>query len=152
MVQKRNVEKAKQELDAYLQKRADSKAKPSPMEEAIKVSLQKKLLTQSVKFREEAKKAEKVKREIEKQEMKNSDNNKSHQNIILPQYVLNKDLNVYEEVDIPPHSLYMAVGFNDMQRVKILMEGDDADKRSDAKRASLLEQSQAAPNASGSDS
>ena len=39
MVQKRNVEKAKQELDVYLQKRADTKAKPSPMEEAIKVSL-----------------------------------------------------------------------------------------------------------------
>lgn len=64
--------------------------------------------------------------------------------------MLNKDLNVYEEVDIPPSSLYMAVGFNDMQRVKILMEGDDADKRSDAKRESLLA-SQAAPNASGSE-
>ena len=36
------------------------------MEEAIKVSLQKKLLTEQTKFREEQKKAEKVKREIEK--------------------------------------------------------------------------------------
>ena len=57
----------------------------------------------------------------------------------MPKYVLNKDLNVYEEVDIPPHSIYKAVGFNDMQRVKIFMEGDDADKRSDAKRESLLQ-------------
>ena len=56
----------------------------------------------------------------------------------MPKYQLNKDLNVYEEIDIPPLSLYMAVGFNDMQRVKILMEGDDADKRSDAKRESLI--------------
>ena len=67
----------------------------------------------------------------------------------MPKYVLNKDLNVYEEVDIPPHSLYKAVGFNDMQRVKILMEGDDADKRSDAKRASMIE-GPAGPNTSAS--
>lgn len=137
--------KTKSELEGFLQKRADSKAKPSPMEEKIKASLQKRLLVEQTKFKEEQKKAEKVKREIEKQEMKNSDNNQSHQNIILPSYVLNKDLNVYEEVDVPPTSLYKPVGFNDMQRVKTFMEGDDADKRSDAKRASLIEKD---PNSS----
>jgi len=55
----------------------------------------------------------------------------SHKNIILPKYVMNQDLKVYQEVDRPPKSLYLAVGYNDMNRVKILMEGDDADKRSD---------------------
>jgi len=45
---------------------------------------------------------------------------------------------VYEEVDIPPASLYKAVGFNDMQRVRIIMLGDDADKRSEAKKAASL--------------
>ena len=55
----------------------------------------------------------------------------AHKNIILPKYILNKDLNVYEEVDPPPKSLYIAVGYNDMERVKIIMEGDDAEKRSE---------------------
>ena len=105
---------AKADLEGHLQKRADAKAKPSPAEEALKAGLQKRLLVMQVKFKEEQKKAEKVKREIEKQEMKNSGSDQSHQNIILPKYVLNKDLNVYEEVDIPPTSLYKAVGFNDM--------------------------------------
>ena len=55
----------------------------------------------------------------------------AYKNIILPKYILNKDLNVYEEVDPPPHSLYIAVGYNDMERVKVIMEGDDAEKRSE---------------------
>ena len=57
-----------------------------------------------------------------------------HKNIILPKYVLNQDLKVYEEIDIPPTSLYKAVGFNDKQRVKTFIEGDDEDKRSEAKK------------------
>lgn len=42
------------------------------MEEQLKAALQKKLLIQQTKFREELKKAEKVKREISKQEMQKS--------------------------------------------------------------------------------
>ena len=30
---------------------------------------------------------------------------------------------------MPPKSLYKAIGYNDMNRVKIMMEGDDEDKR-----------------------
>ena len=36
---------------------------------------------------------------------------------------------MYEEIDIPPKSLYKPVGYNDMERVKIMMEGNDAEKR-----------------------
>lgn len=104
------------------------------MEEALKASLQKKLLKEQTKYKEEHKKAEAVKREIEKQEMKES-GAESHKNIIIPKYVLNPDLKIYEEIEIPPTSLYKAVGYNDMARVKILMEGDESDKRSDAKKA-----------------
>lgn len=43
-------------------------------------------------------------------------------------------MKVYEEIDAPPKSLYKSVGFNDMQRVKVIMEGDDADKRSSVNR------------------
>ena len=67
-------------------------------------------------------------REVEKQEMKNS-GQEVHKTIILPKYVMNNDLKVYEEVDMPPKSLYKAIGYNDMARVKIMMVGDDEDKR-----------------------
>ena len=32
---------------------------------------------------------------------------------------------------MPPKSLYKAVGYNDMKRVKIMMEGNDAEKRTE---------------------
>ena len=51
---------------------------------------------------------------------------------------------MYEEVDPPPKSLYKPVGYNDMERVKIMMEGNDAEKRADptaalAKKASIVQ-------------
>ncbi len=39
---------------------------------------------------------------------------------------------------MPPKSLYKAVGYNDMQRVKTIMEGNDADKRSEMERKESL--------------
>jgi len=53
-------------------------------------------------------------------------------NVILPKYVMNDALKVYEEVEMPPKSIYKAVGYNDMQRVKIFIEGDEAEKRLEA--------------------
>ena len=107
----------------------------------MKASLQKKLQIQQIKFKEEQKKAQQVNREIQKKEMKES-GGESHKNIILPKYLLNKDLNVYEEIDPPPKSLYIAVGYNDMERVKVIMEGDDAEKRSENnKRESKIQES-----------
>jgi len=103
------------------------------MEESLKQSLQKSLLSQQIKYKEEQKRAQAVKREIQKLEMKEA-GQESHQNIILPRYVMNQDLKVYEEGEIPPTSIYMAVGYNDMTRVKHIMEGNDEDKRSDVKR------------------
>lgn len=96
----------------------------------MKQSLQKALLKQKEKFKEAQKQAQLLRREVERQEMKESGNDAS-KNIILPKYVLNKDLKVYEEVDVPPKSLYKPIGFNDLNRVKIFMEGDDNDKRTE---------------------
>lgn len=70
-----------------------------------------------------------MKREIQKLEMKET-GGEAHKNILLPKYVLNADLKVYEELDGPPKSLYKAVGYNDMERVKVIMDGDDKEKRS----------------------
>ena len=83
---------------------------------------------QTIKFKEEQKKAQAVMRELEKLEMKES-GQASHKNIILPKYVMNQDLKVYEEIEAPPKSIYKAVGYNDMQRVKAMMEGDEKEKR-----------------------
>jgi len=53
----------------------------------------------------------------------------------LPQYELNEKLKVYEEVKIPPKDLYMAVGYNDLEKVKVFMEGNDKEKRIEAATA-----------------
>ena len=58
-----------------------------------------------------------------------------HKNIILPKYVLNEALQIYVEAEKPPKSLYKAVGYNDMNRVKEIMEGNDAEKRSEAAKS-----------------
>ena len=137
-VERRNLLRAKKDLDAYLEKRAGNKKKVTQQEEAMKASLQKRLLAQQIKFKEEQKKAQAVKREIQKMEMKES-GQEAHKNIILPKYELNKSLNVYEEIDIPPSSLYKAVGYNDLEKVKVYMQGDDAEKRSEnEKRESVI--------------
>lgn len=145
VIEHKNLKKAKKDLDAYIAKRSAHKAKPSPQEEAMKASLQKKLLTQQIKFKEEQKKAQIIKREIQKMEMAENGQETS-KNIILPQYELNNDLKVYEEINIPPSSLYKAVGYNDMQRVKIIVEGDDSDKRSELARQETLKKSKTQKN------
>jgi len=81
-------------------------------------------------FKIEQQKAKKVQRELEMHEMKQSSDASFGQNIILPEYEYNKDLNVYVEVNMPPKALYKSVGYNDLQRVQIIMEGDDKEKRS----------------------
>ena len=63
----------------------------------------------------------------------------SHKNIILPKYVMNQALQVYQEIDKPPKSMYKAVGYNDMNRVKIVMEGDDAEKRDENAKSQFQE-------------
>jgi len=54
-----------------------------------------------------------VKREIELQEMSVTGQD-SHRNILVPKYILNSEIKVYEEIEVPPKSLYKAVGYNDM--------------------------------------
>ncbi len=49
--------------------------------------------------------------------------------ILLPSYKASEFLNLYEEVDIPPETLYMPVGYNDLVNVRKIMEGTDVEKR-----------------------
>ena len=66
VVERQRLVKAQQGLDNYMKQRADAKGKPSPQEEAMKASLQKALLAQQIRFKEEAKKAQAVERELQK--------------------------------------------------------------------------------------
>lgn len=49
--------------------------------------------------------------------------------IICPRYHYNEKLKVYQEVKAPPASLYKTVGFNNLEVVKRMMDGDDAERR-----------------------
>ena len=51
-------------------------------------------------------------------------------NIIMPHYEFNDELKVYMESEVPSKALYKTVGYNDLNRIKLIMEGDDSEKRS----------------------
>ena len=109
--------------------RADKTKKATADDDKKKAELQRMLLSQKSAFKEEQMKAKRVQRELELEEMKQQGGD-SAANIILPKYEKNEDLNVYMEIDQPPKSLYKAIGYNDLQRVQLIMEGNDSEKRS----------------------
>ena len=97
---------------------------------------------QQTLFKEEQKKAKEVKRKLELLEMRESASLDASSNIIMPKYVMNDDLKIYIECDAPPKSIYKPIGFNDLNKVKEIMEGDDSEKRSnDFKEQALLRKS-----------
>ena len=66
----------------------------------------------------------------------------SFSNIIMPNYIYNEELKVYMEQDVPSKSIYKAVGYNDLARIKMIMDGDDSEKRSsDFQKKNSLRQS-----------
>jgi len=50
--------------------------------------------------------------------------------VICPQYTLNDELKIYTEDSRPPETVFKAVGYNNLEIVKKMMQGDDAEKRS----------------------
>ena len=54
-----------------------------------------------------------------------------HKNVLCPQYAFNKELQVWIPQEAPPSTMYKAVGYNDLKRVTIMMEGDDEEKRAE---------------------
>ena len=84
---------------------------------------------------EERKKAEKVEQELEKHRMKmEGHGDEMCNNILCPKYEKNEELGWIEK-DAPPKNMYKKVGYNDLARVKEMMEGNDAEKRNpDGKR------------------
>lgn len=55
-----------------------------------------------------------------------------YNNILIPHYEYDEELKYYTEVNIPPETMYKSIGYNDLQTVHVMMEGDDAEKRSKA--------------------
>ncbi len=58
--------------------------------------------------------------------------------IILPKYKYDENFKVYTEINIPPASIYKAVGYNDLISIKKIMEGTDDEKRSGKNVKDLL--------------
>lgn len=52
--------------------------------------------------------------------------------VVVPSYKLATEFNIYQEIDKPPESLYMAVGYNNLLTVRKIMEGNDLEKRNAA--------------------
>lgn len=62
----------------------------------------------------EAKKRELAdQKEKDKKAMKES-GGAFYNNILIPNYEYNEDLKYYTEVDIPPETMYKAIGYNDL--------------------------------------
>lgn len=56
--------------------------------------------------------------------------------IKIPNYAKSKKMdNIFMEVDQPPSSLYMKIGYNDLPRIVKMMEGNDVEKREAQLRA-----------------
>jgi hypothetical protein len=128
-VSRKEYDRVKAELAKALADRADKSKKNSADADKVKNALQRQLLESQQKFKEEQKKEKKVKRELDMLEMKESAQD-SFSNIIMPHYEFNSELKVYMETNTPSKALYKAVGYNDLNRIKLIMEGDDSEKRS----------------------
>lgn len=86
-------------------------------------------MEQKQKLNEEKKKAEKVEQELEKHRMKmEGHGDEMCNNILCPKYEKNEELGWIEK-DAPPKNMYKKIGYNDLARVKEMMEGNDAEKR-----------------------
>lgn len=70
-----------------------------------------------------------VARQIELDQLK-LQGGSSAANIVLPKYVYQEELKFFEECDPPSKKLYKGIGFNDKDQIRIMMEGDDNEKRS----------------------
>ena len=53
----------------------------------------------------------------------------SDQTVLIPNYRFDKGLNFYVEREAPPESLYKEIGFNNLQKVRDLMEGDEKERK-----------------------
>jgi hypothetical protein len=56
--------------------------------------------------------------------------------IKIPNYARSKQMeNLFSEIEHPPSSLYIQVGYNDLPRIVKMMEGNDVEKREVCLRA-----------------
>ena len=129
MQQKREVDRIELELANYMRQHMTRKSKETKKDLAVKNKLKRSLAEERQKFLEEKKKALKVQKELDKEDMKQK-GGKFFSNVLCPKYSFNDNLKIYIEEDAPPETLYKAVGFNNLETVKTLMEGSEKEKRS----------------------
>ena len=89
----------------------------------MKAGINRRLLEQKAKLKAEQKKNAKVQKELDKHELKAKVEGGGADNVLAPNYVWDENINVYKELesDRPPSSIYKAVGYNDLARVKLII-------------------------------
>ena len=89
------------------------------------------MMEQKEKLKVALKKAkeEKIQAETALLTMLNTWTGSACQNVLIPNYRFDKGLNFYVEREAPPESLFKPVGFNNLQKVRDLMEGDEATRK-----------------------
>ena len=127
------VKRIEGELAAYLQEIVKANRKENKTDLAVKTNLKRRLLENRQRFLEEKKKALKTQKKLDEENMKDPNNlccDNAFAIVICPQYVLNEELKIYVEENRPPETVFKAVGFNNLEVVKKMMDGNDLDKRS----------------------
>ena len=129
MQQKREVDRIEKKLADYMKQFMTKKTKETKTDLAVKQKLKRQLAEERQKFLQEKKKALKVQKELDKEDMKQRGGD-FFSNVLCPKYSFNENLKIYIEEDAPPDTLYKSVGYNNLETVKTLMEGNDKEKRS----------------------
>jgi hypothetical protein len=99
--------------------------------------LKKKLKIAKLELNDEIKKQKKLDREADKALLKESSEDFGR-DIILPKYKYDENFKVYTEINIPPSSIYKAVGYNDLISIQKIMKGTDEEKHSGINIKDLL--------------
>jgi BMFP domain-containing protein YqiC len=127
------VKRIEEELQKYLNEIVKANRQENQTDIAIKTNLKRRLLENRQRFLEEKKKALKTQKKLDEESMKDGDHEhckNAFAMVICPQYTLNDELKIYTEDSRPPETVFKAVGYNNLEIVKKMMQGDDAEKRS----------------------
>jgi|LauGreDrversion4_2_1035121.scaffolds.fasta_scaffold162431_1 hypothetical protein len=49
--------------------------------------------------------------------------------IKLPKYFYNQHVGIFEEIEMPPASLFMKIGYNNLVNIRKIMLGNDGERR-----------------------
>lgn len=100
------------------------------MLEKLQEQLRRRLTEKKQQFLLERKKALLVEKKKKQKDWEDK-GDASHALVLLPHYVYDQENKIYRELpeSIPPKELYKCVGYNNLETVRDMMKGSDAEKR-----------------------